>query len=598
MAKPSLLYSSLCLLLFTSACLANTDRFDECQLDRLNALEPDNRIESQAGIIETWNSNHPELRCAGVTIEKHIIEPEGLHLPSYTNYPQLIMIVQGEGAFGISVPGCSETFQEPQSQPRQGSRTRRSQSQSQEQEQQDSHQKIRRFREGDIIAIPPGIAYWTYNYGNQQIIAINLLDTTSIANQLDPNPRARIDVEFLFRFYIAGNPEEEYPETQPQRPQQTQPGGRRQGQQQEEEGSNNVLSGFDPRFLTQALNIDEEIVNRLQNPNDRRKQIIRIKGGLTAIIPEWQEGEEEEEQEQEQEPSQRGQHGQREEEEQQPRSREQRESRRRGGQQGKGQGRHEEEETEHTGGRKGGHEWERTTRRRRGRGEGGEETEEEETTTRERRQRGSGQGEEDKPNLHRSRIGGRLQGRSNGIEETICSVELRENIADPSRADLFNPTAGRISTVNSLTLPILRWFQLSAEYVSLYKNGIYAPHWNIDANSVIYVTRGSGWVQVVNCQGNSVYNDKLRRGQVLVVPQNFVVAHQAGEDGFEFIAFKTNDRPITSPLKQVFRAIPAEVLANAFGLRLNQVSELKYNGNQGPLISPPQSQDRILIKAA
>ncbi|KAK7267358.1 hypothetical protein RIF29_20028 [Crotalaria pallida] len=601
MTKPFLLYSSLCLLLFTSACLANTDRLSECQLNRLNALEPDNRIETEAGTIETWNSNHPELRCAGVAIEKLIIEPEGLHLPSYTNYPQLIMIVQGEGALGISVPGCSETFEEPQSQPRRQGQRRRSQSQ--EQEQQDSHQKIRHFREGDIIAIPPGIAYWSYNYGNQQIIAINLLDITNIANQLDPNPR---------RFYIAGNPEEEHPETQEQlqrhqhqQQQQQSAGGRRRGQhqqeEQQEEEKSNVLSGFDPRFLSQAFNVDEELINKLQNPSDRVKQIVRVKRGLSALGPERQEEEEEEEEEEE------SQHGRGRRQPHQGRRHEEEEEE------------EEEEESQHGRGRgRGRREWEKTTRQRHSRGEEGEEEEEEETTTRERRQHGRGgrgQREEEEEEEEEQQQGGRRGGRGirrprqqreeggrgsrNGIEETICTAKLRENIARPSEADLYNPEAGRISTVNSLTLPILRWFQLSAQHVKLYRNGIYAPHWNIDANSVIYVTRGSGWVQVVNCQGNSVYNDKLRRGQVLVVPQNFVVAHQAGEDGFEFIAFKTNDRAITSPLKQVFRAIPAEVLANAFGLRLNQVSELKYNGNQGPLVSAQsESEDHTLIKVA
>ncbi|CAL0299677.1 unnamed protein product [Lupinus luteus] len=97
MAKPFVLSFSLCLLLFSSVCLAERpERFKECQLDKLNALEPDNRIESEGGVTETWNSSRPELRCAGVAFEKHTIQPQGLHLPSYTNYPQLIFIVEVE----------------------------------------------------------------------------------------------------------------------------------------------------------------------------------------------------------------------------------------------------------------------------------------------------------------------------------------------------------------------------------------------------------------------------------------------------------------------------------------------------------------------
>lgn len=96
----------------------------------------------------------------------------------------------GEGALGISVPGCSETFEEP-AKPRfrQGHRRRSSHSHKQQQQLQDSHQKIRHFKEGDILAIPPGLPYWTYNYGDQQIVAVSLLDTSSSLNQLDSNPR-------------------------------------------------------------------------------------------------------------------------------------------------------------------------------------------------------------------------------------------------------------------------------------------------------------------------------------------------------------------------------------------------------------------------
>lgn len=65
--------------------------------------------------------------------------------------------------------------------------------------------------------------------------------------------------------------------------------------------------------------------------------------------------------------------------------------------------------------------------------------------------------------------GGSGQGwRFNGLEETLCTVKLRENIGHPTKADVFNPRAGRISTANSQTLPILSLLQLSAERGFLY----------------------------------------------------------------------------------------------------------------------------------
>lgn len=91
----------------------------------------------------------------------------------------------GKGALGVAIPGCPETFEEPQEQSnRRGSR-------SQKQQLQDSHQKIRHFNEGDVLVIPPGVPYWTYNTGDEPVVAISLLDTSNFNNQLDQNPRVR-----------------------------------------------------------------------------------------------------------------------------------------------------------------------------------------------------------------------------------------------------------------------------------------------------------------------------------------------------------------------------------------------------------------------
>lgn len=57
----------------------------------------------------------------------------------------------------------------------------------------------------------------------------------------------------------------------------------------------------------------------------------------------------------------------------------------------------------------------------------------------------------------------------NGIEETICSMKLVENIADPERADIYTAEGGRIATLNSRNLPILKRVKLSAGRGVLHK---------------------------------------------------------------------------------------------------------------------------------
>lgn len=67
----------------------------ECQFQSIQALEPTNQIKADAGLTEIWNHNDEQLKCAGVTVIRHTIEPNGLLLPSYSNAPQLIYVIQG-----------------------------------------------------------------------------------------------------------------------------------------------------------------------------------------------------------------------------------------------------------------------------------------------------------------------------------------------------------------------------------------------------------------------------------------------------------------------------------------------------------------------
>lgn len=51
--------------------------------------------------------------------------------------------------------------------------------------------------------------------------------------------------------------------------------------------------------------------------------------------------------------------------------------------------------------------------------------------------------------------------KANGFDETICTTKDKDNVDNPSRAAVYNPQAGRFSTVNSFTLPLLSFLQLS-----------------------------------------------------------------------------------------------------------------------------------------
>lgn len=86
----------------------------------------------------------------------------------------------GRGILGLVFPGCPETFEESQ----EGIRSSRS-------TQLDRHQKIRRVREGDVVALPVGVAYWCYNDGDSPVVSVSLLHVSNHENQLDTFPRVR-----------------------------------------------------------------------------------------------------------------------------------------------------------------------------------------------------------------------------------------------------------------------------------------------------------------------------------------------------------------------------------------------------------------------
>ncbi|XP_047320985.1 11S globulin seed storage protein Ana o 2.0101-like [Impatiens glandulifera] len=184
--------------------------------------------------------------------------------------------------------------------------------------------------------------------------------------------------------------------------------------------------------------------------------------------------------------------------------------------------------------------------------------------------------------------------RNNGFEETVCTMRIRENLDNPERADVYTAQGGRISTVNSHNLPILKQIQLSAERGVLYENAMAAPHWTLNAHNIIYILRGSGQIQVVGHSNRAVFNGEVRQGQLLVVPQNYAEVKQAGSEGLEWVSFKTNDRAVSSPLAgktSVMQAMPEEVVMSAFRVSRAEAHKLKYN-RQEVRIFPQSSTKR------
>ncbi|XP_006648611.1 glutelin type-A 1-like [Oryza brachyantha] len=247
----------------------------QCRFEHLAALEVTHQEKSEAGSIEYYNTEaRDEFRCARVSARRLVIESRGLVLPVYANAHKLLYIVQGRGVFGMALPGCPETFQSVRS----AFEMATGDAESSTRKLRDEHQKIHQFRQGDVIAVPPGVAHWLYNNGDSPVVAFSVIDFGNNANQLDPKPR---------EFFLAGKP---WGWQQVQYSYQSEQQSKHQ----------NIFAGFNPDLLAEALSVSRQTAMRLQELNDQRGAIIRVEQGLQlALDPSFQAEQEQEEQPQE-----------------------------------------------------------------------------------------------------------------------------------------------------------------------------------------------------------------------------------------------------------------------------------------------------------
>lgn len=125
------------------------------------------------------------------------------------------------------------------------------------------------------------------------------------------------------------------------------------------------------------------------------------------------------------------------------------------------------------------------------------------------------------------------------------------------------------------------------------QNAIYSPHWNLFAHEIFYVIRGSARVQVVNDNGEAILDDEVREGQLFIVPHNHAVLQKAVDNqGFEYIAFKTQDNAVINTMAgrtSVLRALPDNVLANAYQISQEEARMLKYKRQETLVLSSSSS---------
>ncbi|KAL9661299.1 hypothetical protein QQ045_026123 [Rhodiola kirilowii] len=447
----------------------------QCRFKRLRSVQPKERIESEGGYIELWSENDEQFQCAGVSAMRNVIQSQSMYVPSFQPTPRLVYIEQGCGLIGLNFPGCAETFHAEQDSssrswnPWWGGKGQGRQGQEQGQGQQgreqismkDQHQQVLRIKQGDIVALPPGVTHWWFNDGKEELVTVAVDDLNHQANQLDQSFR---------QFHLAGGV-----------PRQGIRGTRTRGQS-EGQGQfdfQNIFSGFDSRLLAQAFGVSPELLERMQQETERG--FIVNAQEMSLIRP--------------------------------------------------------EEETEEQG---------------RGRGR-----------------------------------------KMNGLEETMCSSRIRYNLDRKGEAEVYSREAGRINVVNENKLPILQYLDMSAERAHLFPNALFTPHWSSNEHTIMYISEGDARIQVVDQQGETVFDDNVNQGDMFVIPQFFVSMGKAGNNGCKYTAFKTSSQQFKHPLAgytSVLNAMPVQVLANAFQISPSDARNLKQSKHGETFLMSPSSR--------
>ncbi|CAK9323542.1 unnamed protein product [Citrullus colocynthis] len=184
---------------------------------------------------------------------------------------------------------------------------------------------------------------------------------------------------------------------------------------------------------------------------------------------------------------------------------------------------------------------------------------------------------------------------SNGLEETICTARVQHNMNTQREADLFSREAGRVNILNQLKLPILRFIGMSAEKGHLFPNAQHNLHWSMTDHRLVYVIEGEAEIQISDDYGNQVFNERVSRGNMFVIPQFYPALARAGQEGFEWVTFKTSNQPMKSPVAgytSFFRALPLQLLEQSFQITTAEAQQLKQTRRQHTFLFPPSSSSR------
>ncbi|CAL0325062.1 unnamed protein product [Lupinus luteus] len=147
--------------------------------------------------------------------------------------------------------------------------------------------------------------------------------------------------------------------------------------------------------------------------------------------------------------------------------------------------------------------------------------------------------------------------------------ELVFNVDGPNTHNVVK-NGTLITTFTEATFPFLGEVGLSVIRVKLDTNAIKAPAYPSNfVAQLIYIARGSGKIEIVGLKGENILNTQVEAGQLIVVPQFYVVAQIAGEEGLESYSIVRTTKPMIEEFGgrgSIWGALSPSVIETALNL--------------------------------
>lgn len=158
---------------------------------------------------------------------------------------------------------------------------------------------------------------------------------------------------------------------------------------------------------------------------------------------------------------------------------------------------------------------------------------------------------------------------------------------DSARFSNNVPCGGHVVSMTKDNLAALEGrFRFSINITKLEPNAMRVPGFS-PAIQLVYITRGSGQVQISGVNGATIMDKEVAAGCVFVVQKFYVMAAVAGSEGLEWFSIITSERPIFHPV--VGKTSPlsltnADVLEISLGVTSDLLKLVRAHGGSHDVI--------------